>query len=116
MVADFAAHIELGEAWLAIDPKDSPAGFIIMFARAEAWFIENVAVLPARHGEGFGGALLRMAEGTAQDRGKPLLRLYTNDAMTENLTLYPALGFRETHRIHEDGFDRVYFEKTITAA
>ena len=35
--------------------------------------------------------------------------------MTENLDFYPRLGYLETHRISEDGFDRVYFEKDLSA-
>jgi hypothetical protein len=33
--------------------------------------------------------------------------------MTENLDFYPRLGYLETQRVHEDGFDRVYFEKVL---
>jgi hypothetical protein len=36
------------------------------------------------------------------------IRLYTNAAMTENLSMYAHLGFVETHRAVEKGFDRVY--------
>jgi hypothetical protein len=33
--------------------------------------------------------------------------------MTENLPFYHGLGFVETERRHEDGFDRVYLRKTL---
>jgi hypothetical protein len=33
--------------------------------------------------------------------------------MTANLSIYPRLGYTETGRRTEDGFNRVYFEKTI---
>ena len=33
--------------------------------------------------------------------------------MTENLALYPALGYVETGRRVEDGFSRVYFSKRL---
>jgi hypothetical protein len=33
--------------------------------------------------------------------------------MTENLSLYAALGYEETGRATEDGFDRVYFRKSL---
>ena len=39
--------------------------------------------------------------------------LYTNVLMHENLELYRALGYQETDRRHEDGFDRVYFLKRL---
>ena len=41
------------------------------------------------------------------------MSLYTNAKMTRNLDWYVKLGFVETRRIREDGFDRVYFEKTL---
>jgi len=36
------------------------------------------------------------------------IRLYTNAAMTENLSMYAHMGFVETHRAIEKGFNRVY--------
>lgn len=42
------------------------------------------------------------------------VHLYTNEKMVENLAIYPRLGYAETGRRHEDGFNRVYFEKRLT--
>jgi hypothetical protein len=56
---------------------------------------------------------MRFAEEEARRLGLPALRLYTNAAMTENLRFYPLLGFRRTGARHENGFDRVYFEKRV---
>jgi len=33
--------------------------------------------------------------------------------MTENLSLYPALGYHQFDRRVEDGFERIYFRKTL---
>jgi hypothetical protein len=33
--------------------------------------------------------------------------------MTDNLGLYPRLGYEEFDRRREDGFDRVYFSKAL---
>jgi hypothetical protein len=41
------------------------------------------------------------------------LRLYTNEAMTENLTYYPHHGFIETHRATQDGYRRVFFRRSL---
>jgi hypothetical protein len=46
-------------------------------------------------------------------RGVTEVRLYTNEAMTENLSFYPRHGYRETGRAVQDGFRRVYFSKTV---
>ena len=40
--------------------------------------------------------------------------LYTNAKMRENLALYARLGWREVDRRTESGFERVYFEKTVS--
>jgi hypothetical protein len=41
------------------------------------------------------------------------LRLYTNEAMVENLALYPRLGFRDDERRAEHGLRRVYYSKRL---
>lgn len=52
----------------------------------------------------------------ARAAGLSQIRLYTNEAMTENLAYYPRHGYRETHRGIEDGYRRVYFTKVIDLA
>ncbi len=37
----------------------------------------------------------------------------TNEKMSQNLSIYPHLGYVETGRRIEDGFNRVYFEKKL---
>jgi ribosomal protein S18 acetylase RimI-like enzyme len=60
--------------------------------------------------------LIAFAEDHARELGLDAVTLYTNEAMTENLRLYPALGFVETGRRVEDGYRRVYFRKTVSGA
>jgi len=57
--------------------------------------------------------LIDYAESEARRLGLPFIRLLTNAAMTENLSYYPHLGFRETHR---DAEGHVHFEKSIAPA
>jgi hypothetical protein len=45
--------------------------------------------------------------------GLPEIRLYTNEAMTENLGYYPRRGYRETHRATQNGYRRVFFSKVL---
>jgi hypothetical protein len=45
--------------------------------------------------------------------GLTKLRLYTNVVMTENQAIYAHLGYRETRRETEDGYQRVYLEKDL---
>jgi len=89
----------------------NPVGLIVLVPQADHLLVENVAVDPAFQRGGVGRALLAHAEQRAAQRGLREIRLYTNAAMTENLSLYPRLGYRETGRDTEHGFQRVYFSK-----
>ena len=40
--------------------------------------------------------------------------LYTHVLMVENVAIYRRLGFEETHRVTEKGYDRVYMAKDLT--
>lgn len=112
MVASFPPLIAAGEVWALAEIADI-IGFIVMRTQKNCLHIENVAVHPERHGEGHGRALLEFAEAEARRRELPVMELYTNAKMTENLTLYARLGWRETDRRTEQGFERVYFEKAV---
>ena len=50
--------------------------------------IENVAVLPAFQGRGFGTRLLKLAEELAASLGLAGMRLYTNKLFVQNIRLY----------------------------
>jgi ribosomal protein S18 acetylase RimI-like enzyme len=81
--------------------------------RGDHLLLETIAVAPGAQGSGYGRLLLDRAEGDAAELGLPEVRLYTNEAMTENLTFYPRHGYRQTGRAVQDGFRRVYFSKTL---
>lgn len=111
MVADFHALIGAETVWVWDGPPVH--GFIVMYSGDQSIQVENVAVDPSCHGSGFGRALLGFAETQAKRLNLHEITLYTNVQMTENLSFYPALGFREMGRRFEDGFDRVYFSKRL---
>ncbi len=94
---------------------DGPAivGLIVLRCGRDHMLVENVAVDPALQHRGHGRALLDFAERHGRELGFPELRLYTNAAMTENIELYPRLGWREYDRREDDGFSRVYFRKPL---
>lgn len=75
--------------------------------------INNLVVDQAAQGRGYGKVLMRFAEDEARERGRTALTLFTNVLMYENLVLYPKLGFVETDRREEDGYDRVYYRKDL---
>lgn len=112
MDADFARRIRDGHVD-ALASDTLLAGYAIFYPRGDHIHLENVAVHPDFAGRGMGGALLRHVEDRARLHGLRAVELYTNGAMTENLALYPHLGYAETGRRVEDGFNRVYFRKTV---
>jgi GNAT superfamily N-acetyltransferase len=112
MLADFAAQIAAGEVYIATDDRDTFQGFIVFYAEDEHILLENVAVLPSAAGRGVGKKLIGFCEDAARQRGMNV-HLYTNEKMTDNLSIYPKLGYVEVARRTEDGFNRVYFEKVL---
>ncbi|HKX07383.1 MAG TPA: GNAT family N-acetyltransferase [Stellaceae bacterium] len=112
MLADYAALIASGEVHV-LEDAGAPAALIVIYPKDDALFIENIAVDPSAQRKGHGRALIAFAEREAGRLGREFLRLYTNARMTENLTYYASLGFRETERREEDGYSRVFFEKAV---
>lgn len=112
MVADFQNQIAAGRVHLA-EMDGKILGFIVFFQTSDVMFLENVAVDPAMAGRGIGKALISLCENAARDAGVTAVTLYTNVAMTANQSLYPYLGYEETHRHTDDGFHRVYYRKSI---
>jgi len=112
MLDDYAAHVHAHTAWV-IEDHDAVAGLIVLLAMDDHLLLDNVAVDPALHGRGIGRALMAFAERGALRRGYREMRLYTHEAMTENLGMYPALGWQETGRGEEAGYRRVFFRTPI---
>ncbi|CEF77546.1 hypothetical protein FGSG_12562 [Fusarium graminearum PH-1] len=75
--------------------------------------IDNVVIDSQAQGRGYGKVLMRYAEDFAKQHGRNALTLYTNVVMVENLALYPKMGFVETERRTDEGFERVYFRKEL---
>jgi ribosomal protein S18 acetylase RimI-like enzyme len=113
MNADYAGAIRTGLTWAAVR-DDVIVGLLVLVVRPDHLLLENVAVLPSAQGSGVGARLLALAEEQARELGREEIRLYTNEAMTENLAYYPKHGYVETHRAEQDGFRRVFFSKRIT--
>jgi ribosomal protein S18 acetylase RimI-like enzyme len=112
MSAEYAAEIAAGHA-IVISHGQDVAGYLIGCPHADGYFIENIAVDPASQGRGLGGAMLQHAMAEAKRLKLPALWLFTNKLMTENLALYAHIGFVETHRTVEHGYDRVYMRLSI---
>jgi len=98
MLADFAAEISAGRV-VVIETAGVIEGYMIAWPQIDTYFIDNIAVDPARQGQGLGRRLLDHAAREARRRHLPAVELYTNAAMTENLAMYARMGFVETHRV-----------------
>jgi N-acetylglutamate synthase-like GNAT family acetyltransferase len=112
MTADYDAALEHSRVWVLVD-DDSIVGMLLTEDHGDHLLLETVAVAPSAQGNGYGGLLLERAERDAVELGLNEVRLYTNEAMTENLTFYPRHGYHETGRALQDGFRRVFFSKAV---
>jgi N-acetylglutamate synthase-like GNAT family acetyltransferase len=105
LIADKRVHV--------LEDDDEIVGLLVLIPEQRAMLLDNVAVAPRAQGRGFGVRLIAFAEARARAAGLGVIRLYTQDIMTENLALYSRLGFIETHRGEEIGLQRVYMSKTL---
>jgi GNAT superfamily N-acetyltransferase len=111
MLDDYAPLIDQGLVHVLDD--GGAVGVVVLVPEPGAMLLDNVAVDPAAQGKGYGRLLLAFAEQEALRQGFGVIRLYTNALMTENLALYPSLGYVETHRGEEKGYSRVYMQKRL---
>ncbi|CAK9888782.1 MULTISPECIES: GNAT family N-acetyltransferase [Pseudomonas] len=112
MLEDYAPLIAARQVQL-LDVQGQVLGLLVLIAEEHALLIDNVAVHPRAQGRGYGRQLIEHAHACARQLGLPRIRLYTNQAMAENLGLYQALGYRETHRAVDQGFQRVFMDKYV---
>ncbi len=113
MLENYDEIADLGFAYV-LETDGRIQGLVVLIDGEDYLLLDNIAVDPAAQGQGVGRQLLAFVEAEALRRGYRELRLYTNVKMTENLTLYPKLGFTETHRATQAGFDRVFFRKDLS--
>jgi ribosomal protein S18 acetylase RimI-like enzyme len=112
MTADYAEAIRAGTLWVAEDASRI-VGLLVLEPKPDHLLLDNVAVHPDAQGRGIGRRLLQLAEQRARAERYAEIRLYTNEAMTENIAYYSLHGYVETHRGVGDGFRRVYFRKLL---
>ena len=112
MDADFANQVAKGHVHVALYEQQF-SGYVVFYVENDHVHLENVAVLPDRSGKGIGKRLIDCAEQFAKQKGLKTIELYTNEAMAENLAMYPRLGYQEIGRKIQAGFNRVYFRKPV---
>jgi GNAT superfamily N-acetyltransferase len=113
MLDDYARLIADGVVSVLEDADAAIAAIIVLLAKSDHLLLDNIAVRPDRQGQGLGRQLIAFAEAEARRLGFMELRLYTHETMTENIALYTRLGFAETGRGHDAGYDRVFMTKRL---
>ena len=112
VLADYGALIAAGHVHV-LEVSGATLGVLVVVEKDGGMLLDNVAVSPAAQGQGHGRRLIAFAEDLARQAGCRALDLYTNEAMTENLSLYRRLGFVETRRAREAGYSRIYMHKAL---
>jgi len=113
MLDDYGALIAQDAVSVLEDDAGEVAAIIVLLPKPDHLLLDNIAVRPDQQGRGFGRRLIEFAEAEAWRLGYRELRLYTHERMTENIALYARLGFDETGRGHEAGYDRVFMIKRL---
>ena len=112
MLDDYPAQIAAGSVSV-LDEDGEIVAIIVLLAKPDYLLLDNIAVRPDRQGTGLGRQMIAFAETEARRRSFTELRLYTHETMIENIALYTRLGFVETGRGHEAGYDRVFMTKRL---
>ena len=112
MLDDYDALIGAGHVYV-VERNGAVRGVLVLIPEEHVMLLDNVAVSPDSQGLGLGRTMLQFAERAAAASGCRSIKLYTNEAMTENIELYCRIGYVETHRVEEKGLRRVYMAKPL---
>jgi ribosomal protein S18 acetylase RimI-like enzyme len=112
MLDNYAARVSEGVVWV-VEEGDTVRGVAVLLPKPDYLLLENIAVDPRCQGTGLGRRLLVFAEAEARRQGHLEIRLYTHETMTENQRLYANIGYEETGRAAEAGYNRVFMHKRL---
>ncbi|MGD0108940.1 MAG: GNAT family N-acetyltransferase [Rhodopila sp.] len=91
MLDDYKELIRDGRVHV-IEHNGTVQGVLVLIPQEDAMLLDNVVVSPSAQGQGLGRKMLKFAEAAAVDAGYRSIRLYTNEAMTENIELYTSIA------------------------
>ncbi|HEY8338233.1 MAG TPA: helix-turn-helix domain-containing GNAT family N-acetyltransferase [Egibacteraceae bacterium] len=97
-------------AWLREEPIG--CGALKLHGRDPAE-VKRMWVAPSARGMGVGRRILRELERAARERGVTVLRLETNRALREAITLYGSAGYVETAPFNDEPYAHHWFEKRL---
>jgi len=112
MLDDYKKRVAEGTAFV-LEEDRTIAGILVLLPYDDHLLMDNVAVDIDFQGRGIGKALIAFAEKEAARRGHGEIRLYTHQTMTENVRMYAKLGYEETGRGEQAGYDRVFMCKKL---
>jgi GNAT superfamily N-acetyltransferase len=81
-------------AWVAVDGRDRPVGYVVVDLVAGNAHVEQVSVRPAFGRRGIGRALIEHIVSWGRERGLPALTLTTFRDVAWNAPYYERCGFR----------------------
>ena len=111
MLDDYCKVIKQHTVYVAEDSE--VIGVLVLIRTQSGILLDNIAVHPKHQGKGLGSRLVKFAESEARKQGYENLDLYTHEYMKENIKIYAALGYIETDRKIERGYNRVYMQKAL---
>jgi GNAT superfamily N-acetyltransferase len=113
MTADYDKAVVINVIDL-LEEDGRPIALIEMIPKPSHLLIENIAVMPERHGEGIGSVLLERAASIARGFGVNEMRLYFNAKFTANHLFYAHRGFVEFAREpHPAGGEIIHMKKSL---
>ena len=92
---------------------DEPVGCGALKCHPTFGEVKRMWVATAARGRGVGTRILRHLEDLARERRLPVLRLETNEALTEAQSLYRRNGFREVPAFNAEPYAHHWFEKAL---
>jgi ribosomal protein S18 acetylase RimI-like enzyme len=113
MLDDYDRRIAAGAVTVLDEADGRIAAIIVLVPKTDHLLLDNIAVRPDCQGRGLGRRLIAFAEAEARRQGFAELRLYTHERMTENIAVYTRLGFAETGRGRQAGYERVFMCKRV---
>lgn len=112
MLDDYPALISQGVVHI-LENVGELAGVVVLIPEDGAMMLHCVAVRPDAQGRRLGRLVLTFSEMKAREAGYDVIKLITNQAMTENLAIYKHYGYAETHRGEVKGRHAVYMPKQL---
>ncbi len=113
MTADYDKLVETHSLYV-LRVGSNVVGSVLISTDNDSMKVNNLVVDPSAQGRGYGRVLMDHAEDMARAQGLAAVTLFTNERMHENIALYTKIGFTETGRKTEDGFNRVFFRKNVS--